>query len=704
MDKMNTVEQLLVKSFIGLSYEDRLQVKRLGPHQPDLILEQSSKDKGKEYVRRFTTSWYEKKKWLCGSASRKSLFCFPCLLFGGEVAWSQLGINDLKHLSEKIKKHESCKSHLDNAVKLAMLGNKSIATQLDESYRVGIRKHNEEVERNRYTLSKLIDCIRFCGVFELAVRGHDEIESSLNSGVFGGLVDFVSSIDRVMEKHVKSATVFKGTSKTVQNELLDCMLDVAREFIVKQLRSTEYVAIHVGDTTDVSTKCQSALVYRYIDGNGKVVERFFGFTHLQNLSAESFATNLLEQLDFVFPENNDKQKLISQSYDGANVLRGETGSVQRKVKDIYPNAHYVHSYAHQLCLFMEQAVSRISQVRIFFCDLSGFPAFFSRFPKRTEVLDAIVSRRLPRGTATRWINVRTVNIVYEHREDLLECFKTIESSREFESNSVREARAFIRILQDREFVYFLSLFHEIMPHVVELYSQLQKRDIDTVFVEKITAEFVKNINKVRECIEELGSKLSADSEFPQCPVVLKKLEQVAKKVCDIIIVNAKERFAFTKHLVSAKLLQSDLFEKHNQGFPMQALNDTVQTYPMLNRERLRTELCIIYEKPEFRCASGAMALFRFFIENDLQDTFSETVTLLRILITTPMTTTDPERCFSTLKKIKTLLRNTMNQDRLSALAMLSIEKQLVHEIPDFNKKTIEKFAAQKDRQAKFMYK
>ena len=92
------------------------------------------------------------------------------------------------------------------------------------------------------------------------------------------------------------------------------------------------------------------------------------------------------------------------------------------------------------------------------------------------------------------------------------------------------------------------------------------------------------------------------------------------------------------------------------------------------------------------------------MENNLQDTFSETVSLLKILITTPMTTAESERCFSTLKRIKTFLRNTMAQDRLNALAMLSMEKNLIQNIPDFNTKVIEKFATQKDRRAKFMYK
>lgn len=168
--------------------------------------------------------------------------------------------------------------------------------------------------------------------------------------------------------------------------------------------------------------------------------------------------------------------------------------------------------------------------------------------------------------------------------------------------------------------------------------------------------------------------------------------------------HAKERFSFTKHLVSATLLQGDLFQQHSRKFPDSALQTTVEAYPSLDKARLKTELSLIYENEEFQSCRGALALYQVLMENNLQDTFTETVSLLNILITTPMTTSESERCFSTLKRIKTFLRNTMAQDRLNALAMLSIEKKLTQELPDFNTRVIEKFATQKDRRAKFLYK
>ena len=125
---------------------------------------------------------------------------------------------------------------------------------------------------------------------------------------------------------------------------------------------------------------------------------------------------------------------------------------------------------------------------------------------------------------------------------------------------------------------------------------------------------------------------------------------------------------------------------------------------MLNGSKLKTELSLIYSTVEFRSCRGAVDLFQLFMENNLVEVFPETETLLKIIITTPMATAEAERCFSTLKRVKTFLRNTMTQERLNALAMLSMEKRLVTDMIDFNQRVIERFANLKERRATFLYK
>jgi len=64
-----------------------------------------------------------------------------------------------------------------------------------------------------------------------------------------------------------------------------------------------------------------------------------------------------------------------------------------------------------------------------------------------------------------------------------------------------------------------------------------------------------------------------------------------------------------------------------------------------------------------------------------------------------VTVAKAERSFSKLRLIKNYLRSTMSQERLSALAVLSIENETAHKI-DFTK-TIDEFASQKSRKKNF---
>ena len=48
-------------------------------------------------------------------------------------------MRDTKHLSEKVRKHENTRAHMDNSVKLAMLGRVNVAMQLDDCHRIAVR-------------------------------------------------------------------------------------------------------------------------------------------------------------------------------------------------------------------------------------------------------------------------------------------------------------------------------------------------------------------------------------------------------------------------------------------------------------------------------------------------------------------------------------------------------------------------------------
>ncbi|XP_072384690.1 uncharacterized protein [Diabrotica undecimpunctata] len=442
-------------------------------------------------------------------------------------------------------------------------------------------------------------------VFELALRGHDETQTSDNPGIFRGLINFTAELDKTLAQHLEESTVFKGISKEIQNNILDCMLELCQDKILEEIRESPYLAVMADEITDISAKSQMVVVFRYCR-NGAPVERFWTYLVPSKLNADTLSKNIFSVLDPILENSNNK--LIAQSYDGAAVMCGQHAGVQARIKEKYPFAHFVHCYAHRLNLIMSKACSENSQ---------------------------------------------------------------------------------------------LTFFHRIMPQVDVLYNALQKTKTDPLEINKKVTDFERYMNSVRNSIDDTidqGSSLCVE------PLPTKRLwkdnspvdhRRASIEVCDIIINCANDRFAFKNHLLATSLLYPEQFDNYCDNFPDDNLSLTCASYPNLDRERLKTELSVIYFRRDCRDINGAIPFLKFLIENDLTEPFQETVKLLQILITVPMSTAEAERCFSSLKRIKTFLRNSMTEDRLVALTMLSVEKTLIKEIPNFNEKVIDKFALKK---------
>lgn len=62
---------------------------------------------------------------------------------------------------------------MDTCLKLSAFATVNMAAQLDESYRTAVCCHNNEVPKN---LDHLIGCVKFYGVFDLALQDMDKME------------------------------------------------------------------------------------------------------------------------------------------------------------------------------------------------------------------------------------------------------------------------------------------------------------------------------------------------------------------------------------------------------------------------------------------------------------------------------------------------------------------------------------------------
>jgi len=88
-------------------------------------------------------------------------------------------------------------------------------------------------------------------------------------------------------------------------------------------------------------------------------------------------------------------------------------------------------------------------------------------------------------------------------------------------------------------------------------------------------------------------------------------------------------------------------------------------------------------------------MLQYIIENEMVSTYPNVFTALLIFLTIPVSNASSGRSFSVLKRIKNYLRSTLRDDKLTALALLSIENELMYllDIDD----VIDKFAHAKSR-------
>ncbi|CAH1974348.1 unnamed protein product [Acanthoscelides obtectus] len=185
-----------------------------------------------------------------------------------------------------------------------------------------------------------------------------------------------------------------------------------------------------------------------------------------------------------------------------------------------------------------------------------------------------------------------------------------------------------------------------MPHIDILFNQLQKRKTEPAQVKTAIDNFEKYIVDVRNKIDGIINEAKTICTEPQGNKRRRRNNRshdhrvAALEVCDNII--SIQRLFGSRIPFSPNTLENTVVR-----FLM--LETTCLAYPELEKNRLKTELSVIYGRNDCRDLHGTLSLLKFFIQNSLEETLKETKKLLEIIVTIPMSTTEAERNFSTLK-------------------------------------------------------
>ncbi|XP_066990910.2 zinc finger MYM-type protein 1 [Anabrus simplex] len=700
----NSVDFLIRNSAECLSLEQKVQLKaRIA--RPKLNI--SHKD-GK-FTRMFQEKWYKKYRWLAGNKTTQKYHCYYCLMFGGEESWCKEGLTTLKHFEEKASKHANSKQHIKNSEAFHMLGRYRIDHCISESERDQARKHNENVTRNRNIVGRLIDVVCHLGKQELAFREPDGSVASLNRGNYLETLNLLALGEGLMKDHLEASSVFKGTSPEIQNDLIKSVTVVIHEQIRSEINNATFVSIQADETTDVSVKAQLSIIARFVLGKN-VEERFMGF---YDVSGDKSAEGMSKKIITVLEKYNMQEKLVCQTYDGALVMAGCYGEVQAIIRRKYPKVIFMHSYAHQLNLVLLHGAKTIKQVKLFICSLSAFSSFFSGSTSRSELLQQ-QGFQLPGPAQTQWNYLSdAVSTIKDHYSELRCALSHITESDDWDPDSVHSAMSLLRILNSLLFTFLLCFFNRIFVISEHLFNVLQLKSADDVNlcvneirVAKLNILSLRSEVVLETCLQEsLDLKPNNEDEFEQQHFI-DTYKRVAFGIVDSVAIQLEQRFGRFEEIYFVELLNYKNFARYRKVFPQTLFRTLKKTYrDDFDFVVLQNELIVIYSSEDK--ALPCRELLGFIVNNELQTVYEQTLKLLQLILSIPISLASAEHSTSTLKRIKTYLRNTMTNSGLSNIATIAIEKELSYNCSRdtlLKERVIDIFSEMKGRRMDLIYK
>ncbi|KAM1571243.1 hypothetical protein ACFX10_036159 [Malus domestica] len=338
--------------------------------------------------RRFNPAWFDDfPTWLEYSVEKDAAFCLCCYLFKPNIGEQAGGDFFVGEGFSNWKKKERLLTHIggvNSAHNQAWSNFEALRSQKQHIQSFFSKTHDEARIQYRARLNASIDCCRFLLRQGLAFRGNDESEHSSNHGNFLELLQFIADHN----EDVKAVTLknapenHKLTSPDIQKDIVNACATETIKAIIEDV-GTSLFSILIDESRDVSTKEQMAIVLRYVDKNGHVVERFIGIEHVTSTDALS----LKETIDGVFSRHKlSMSRLRGQGYDGASNMQGEFNGLKALIMKESGCAYYIHCFAHQLQLALVAVAKKNIQIESLFSIVTILVNVVGASSKRCDLL------------------------------------------------------------------------------------------------------------------------------------------------------------------------------------------------------------------------------------------------------------------------------------------------------------------------------
>ncbi|KAJ0967581.1 hypothetical protein J5N97_024498 [Dioscorea zingiberensis] len=718
---------------IGIRDQVRREYLLMGPCQP-IGHNFPRKQQGKD-LRSFKEVWFQKFDWLEYSVEKDGAYCFYCYLFKQPRsekpridAFTKTGFNNWKKAIEVFTEHVGGVNSNHNNARRHCEDFKNQRQSVAHIF----SSHSKEMEiAYRARVTAVLRVVRFLLLQGLAFRGHDESSSSTNRGNFLEMLNWyetgVESVGLVINENALENN--QMTSPQIQKELVRVCAEETMRAIIDEIGDSHF-SILLDESCDKSIKEQMAVIVRFVNKKGQVIERFLVVEHVVDTSATSLKT----ALDGFFARCGlSISRLRGQGYDGASNMKGKFNGLKALILNENSFAFYVHCFAHQLQLVVVSVAKSILAISDFFSYVTMIVNIVGASCKRRDALlqkhhDKIVEKlekceifsgrgqhqetNLARPGDTRWGSHYTTLIrLFTMWESVLEVLENV-----CNDGNVAEQRGvasgLIQRMESFEFILILHLMIKVLGLTNDLSNALQQKDQNIVNAMGLIVTVKELMQDLREngwatFLQEVRSfcvamSVSVPNMEDSIPVRGRSRRggqlvtyyhhyhaEIFIVVIDLLIAEMNNRFSET----STELLRCiacldprNSFSRFDHGMLVRLAQiysgDFSASDHLILKEQLRIYIHDMRRSSDFSSCHDLASLAVKMVQTDKHLTFPLVYRLIELALILPVATATVERAFSAMNIIKTDLRNKIGDEWLNNMMVCYIEREIFAKIDE----------------------
>jgi hypothetical protein len=497
---------------------------------------------------------------------------------------------------------------------------------------------------------------------------------------------------------------------------------IVRDKIIKKIIECKFFCLIVDECKDISRKNQLAIIIRYLNEDYISNEIFLSLIPIDDKTREGLFKSITRCLmDFGI----DLENMRGLTVDGGSNFAGYINGLKGQFNKRYPNIINTHCQAHILSLCIADIMKNRNKFTYLFEMINDFAVFILNSSERLKVfLNNQTAKESNKNYRNYYVSIKLLcptrwsgryQALESINENIEAIIKTLEylydNGDEYSSIEIVKIKNFLNYYTSLEFCIYFPISYYLMKKFNITSKLLQERGISLSTGIKVLQKnlidlryFIENnnfdelwnhllslVNKtgIENLIEyendKYKRKIRANDSNIKHTYKDTYVYPIYKSAFMDIVNSIEERFNKENQCLLNSIA---LLEGKIESFDIKCILDLITIFNNdsnnYDTSKIKEEITLLnndylYLLIDNESIEGILRIFKLHKLDVLAFPFFTKI--LKIILTLSPTTAEAERIFSLMKIIKTRLRSTIMDTKLSDLILISKSKELVKKIP-----------------------